>query len=191
MTADTIAGEYYLTGLREMASGFLFRPDGSFQFFFTYGAMDRFGSGKWEHSGPQIILNSRPKPSYDFALMESKVQSHNFINIKMTADNPVLLRHVFCSLQNGEEGSWKQMSQYGDVQFPKQEVETISLILEFCPERFSIIPVSHEEHNEFIFRFEPTIMEVFFENLILQIGQEGLSGKHPLMEGDEYRYEKQ
>ena len=191
MTADTLAGEYYLTGLREMASGFLFRPDGSFQFFFTYGAMDRFGSGKWEHSGAQIILNSRTKPLYDFALIESKTQSHDFINIKMDSPNPALLRHVFCSLQNGVEGTWKQMSQYGDVQFPKQQVETISLILEFCPERFSTIPIHQQEYNEFTFRFEPSIMEVFFENFLLQLKPDGLSGNHPLMEGDVFSYAKQ
>jgi hypothetical protein len=188
---ETIEGEYYLEGLREMASGFLFRPDGSFQFFFTYGAMDRFGSGKWVQNDGQLVLNSRTKPPYDFALVDSKLQSHDFINIKMDSANPSLLRHVFCSLQNGVEGTWKQMSQYGDVQFPKQPVETISLILEFCPERFSIIPINQQEHNEFTFRFETTIMEVFFQNFSLQVKPDGLSGNHPLMEGDVFSYAKQ
>jgi hypothetical protein len=109
----------------------------------------------------------------------------------MDSANPSLLRHVFCSLQNGVEGTWKQMSQYGDVQFPKQPVETISLILEFCPERFSIIPINQQEHNEFTFRFETTIMEVFFQNFSLQVKPDGLSGNHPLMEGDVFSYAKQ
>ncbi len=173
-----------------MASGFLLRPDGSFQFFFTYGAMDRFGSGRWVEKNGKLILTSRAKPPYDFALVESQIQSHDFINIKMEAANPALLRHVFCSLQNAAEGSWKQMSPQGEIQFPKQEVESVSLILEFCPERFSTIPVTHKEHNEFTFRFEQTIMEVFFENLSLQVEPYGLSGLHPLMEGEIFRYAK-
>ena len=185
-----IAGEYYLEGLREMASGFLLRPDGSFNFFFTYGAMDRFGAGKWVEKNGQLNLSSRAKPPYDFALVESKTQPQDFINIKMEAANTALLPHVFCSLQNAAEGSWKQMNKQGDVQFPKQKVESVSLILEFCPERFSTIPVTHKEHNEFTFRFEQTIMEVFFENLLLQVEPYGLSGLHPLMEGEIFRYAK-
>ena len=45
MMADTSAEEYYLTGVREMASGFLVKPDNTFQFFFAYGALDRQGAG--------------------------------------------------------------------------------------------------------------------------------------------------
>lgn len=184
-------GEYYLEGVREMASGFLLKADGEFQFFFTYGALDRFGSGKWSVKDDQLILNSRTKPPYDFALTDSKTQPEDFINIKMVAANPMLLGHMFCSLENGRQGTWKQMSQHGDVQFQKQQVETVSLLLEFCAERFSTIPINKPEHNEFTFRFEPTIMEVFFEDFTLQIGTDGLSGGHPLMDGDVFKYAKQ
>jgi len=187
----SIAGEYYLEGMREMASGFLFRPDGSFQFFFTYGAMDRFGSGKWELQAGQVVLNSRPKPAADFTLVNSKSEDFDFINIKMESANPALLPYVYCSLQKGAEGSWKPMNSHGDVQFPKQPFETISLILEFCPERFSTIPVSQPEHNEFTFRFEQTIMEVFFDNFKLRTKPNGLAGHHPLMEGSDFSYAKQ
>ncbi len=185
-----IAGEYYLEGLREMASGFLLRPDGSFEFFFTYGAMDRFGGGKWVENNGQLILTSRLKPPYDFALVESKSHPQDFINIKLESANPALLPHVFCSLQNAAEGSWKQMNQQGNVQFHKQPMESVSLILEFCPERFSTIPLTHTAHNEFTFRIEQSIMEVFFENLLLQVEPYGLSGLHPLMEGEIFRYAK-
>jgi hypothetical protein len=186
-----IEGEYYLQGVREMASGFLFKPDGNFQFFFIYGALDRYGSGKWAVNGDRVMLNSLPKPVSDFALVESTIQSHDFINIKMQEANPVLLRYVFCSLQNGAEGSWKQMSQQGEVQFPKQEVASVSLLLEFCSERFSTIPIQNKDHNEFIFRFEPSVMEVFFDNFHLQMNEDGLFGGHPLMQGEEFSYAKQ
>jgi len=187
----SIAGEYYLEGMREMASGFLFRPDGSFQFFFTYGAMDRFGSGKWVLNNGQVILQSRPKPPSDFTLVNSQSEAHDFITIKMESANPALLPYVYCSLENGADGSWKPMNQYGEVQFPKQALNSVSLILEFCPERFSTIPVEQPEHNAFTFRFEQTIMEVFFENFKLGIKSNGLTGHHPLMEGNDFSYARQ
>ena len=55
-------GEYYLRGVMETASGFKLNPDSSFQFFFSYGALDRMGSGKWTVRGNELILNSRPRP---------------------------------------------------------------------------------------------------------------------------------
>jgi hypothetical protein len=73
------------------------------------------------------------------------------------------------------------MSQYGEVQFPPQKVATVCLVLEFCSERFPTILVHHPEHNEFTFRFQPTIMEVFFENFSLLLTTAGLSGRHPFM----------
>lgn len=191
METKALPGEYHIQGVREMASGFLLEPDGNFRFFFAYGALDRYGSGKWIEKNGELFLNSAAKPTYDFALVSSKTESNDFINIKMEGANPVLLGHVFCSLQNGAEGSWKQMSQRGDVQFPKQKVESVSLLLEFCPERFSTIPVSHTEHNEFTFHFEPTIIKVFFENFSLLIEPDGLTGRHPLLEGEKFTYSRQ
>lgn len=183
-------GEYHLQGVREMASGFLLKPDGTFQFYFIYGALDRYGSGKWLLNEDRLILNSAPKPLSDFTLVSSKNADDVFITVRMEEANPALLRHVYCSLQQGAEGSWHQMSQQGEVRFPRQQVSSVSLVLEFCAERFSEIAVDQPDHNDFLFRFNDTIMEVFFENFSLQIDGEGLSGRHPLMDGESFRYEK-
>ncbi|MBK8301812.1 MAG: hypothetical protein IPK90_15565 [Chitinophagaceae bacterium] len=60
MEAATLTGEYFLTGVREMASGFLIQPDNTFQFFFAYGALDRMGSGTWSVKGDSIFLTVLP-----------------------------------------------------------------------------------------------------------------------------------
>src|SRR5262245_21464066 len=112
-----IEGEYYLKGVREMVSGFLFKPGGEFQFFFVYGALDRFGSGTWIQKGDTIILNSKPKPASDFLLVNSSRQEGEEIRITMEQANTTLQRHVFCSLENGKEGSWEQMDEKGSVNF--------------------------------------------------------------------------
>ena len=181
-------GEYHLQGMREMASAFLLKAGGEFEFYFSYGALDRFGKGKWELKDDHLFFNSAPKPASDFTLIESNKSAENFINIKIKEGNPVLLHNVFCSLDNG--GTWEQMSQYGDVQFPMQEIKSISLILEFCGERFSTIPVTTKDHNEFVFQFEPSIMEVFFSDFSLSVIGEGLIGGHPLIKGEEFNYAK-
>ncbi len=188
--SKAITGEYYLQGMHEMASGFLLRADGSFQFFFSYGALDRFGSGKWMQQDGRVILNSAPKPASDFILISSSATGDDHITIRMKEANPVLLNHVFCSLKNGGEGSWQQMNREGELVLPQQPFTHISLLLEFCAERFSQVPIPDPGHNEFVFAFKESIMEVFFENFTLQNNEEGLYGGHPLMNGRKFAYVK-
>lgn len=191
METSTIVGEYYLEGVREMASVFLLNPDSEFEFFFSYGALDRQGRGKWEVKADRIYFNSRAKPETDFTFLESRSIPGEFIHIKVGGGDPGFLRHIFCSLKNGAAGSWEQMSQDGELQLPSQPIETISILWEFCQERFSSIPVKQPTHNEFIFRVEPSILELFLENFSLQIEPGVLTGRHPQMEGDQFRYAKQ
>ncbi|MEI9912817.1 MAG: hypothetical protein WDO71_26115 [Bacteroidota bacterium] len=94
-TVEKTAGIYYLQDVRETASGFKMNSDGSFQFFFTYGALDRYGSGNWTLDDDHIVLQSRPWDGKDFAWMGSKIVNENFITAKIVGGNPVLLRHVF------------------------------------------------------------------------------------------------
>ncbi len=191
MEIASIPGEYYLQGVRETSSGFLLNPDGTFQFFFSYGALDRYGSGKWAITDDQLVLNGLAKPLHDFALVESNRVDDQNVTIRIKDNNPSLPKYVYASLQKGDEGSWLPATNEGIVRFPKQEVESISLLFEFCPERFSVFTIGEKDHNDFIFRFEPWIVEVFLVDFRLQIDEDGLVGQHPLMEGVDYRYQKQ
>ncbi|MDZ4795209.1 MAG: hypothetical protein SGI83_13090 [Bacteroidota bacterium] len=54
-----------------------------------------------------------------------------------------------------------------------------------------MIPVSQSSYNEFIFRIEASIVEIFLENSSLQIESDGLAGRHSLLQGEQFRYAKQ
>jgi hypothetical protein len=189
-STEKAAGMYHLQNVKETASGFKLNPDGTFLFFFTYGALDRYGSGHWAIKEDHILLQSRPWSGKDFALVDSRVMGPNAINIKMVGSNPVLANHVYFSLQKGETGTWLQTSNAGIVQFPVQPVTDISAVFEFVPERFSHFTIENSGHNYFEFRLEPWIMEVFFDGFVLKYEKYALTGKHPLMRGQEYVYEK-
>ena len=51
-----LAGEYHLDGVMETGSGLLLRPDGSFEWFFSYGALDLGAKGRWTRTGDGIDL---------------------------------------------------------------------------------------------------------------------------------------
>ncbi|HKO79027.1 MAG TPA: hypothetical protein VJU78_01470 [Chitinophagaceae bacterium] len=189
-TMEKTAGVYHLQDVKTTASGFKLNPDGSFLFFFTYGAIDRYGSGRWAIDNDHIVLQSRPWSGKDFAWIGDKEIGQNYITTKIVGGNPVLLSHVFFSLRNGESGSWVKTNERGEAAFPLQPVTTVSLVFEFCQERYTHFWIENPTHNYFEFRFEPWLMEVFFTNFQLKISKYALSGKHPLMQGEKFVYEK-
>ena len=189
ISLEKIAGIYYLHRLKETASGFKLNIDGSFQFFFSYGALERYGSGLIEIENDNVILQSRPWSGKDFALINSDVSGRD-ITIKITDKNPVFQKHVFASLSNGTDGSWRSPDSKGEINFPVSGVGVITLAFEFCPERFTFFTVGNKDHNYFEFRLEPWIMEVFFNRFIFRVKRHVLIGKHPLLQGEDFLYEK-
>jgi hypothetical protein len=189
LSMQKIAGIYYLHRVKETASGFKLNGDGTFQFFFTYGALDRYGSGAFELENDIVRLNSRPWKGKDFALVSSDTSGKG-ITIRITDKNPIFQKHVFASLKNGEEGSWQTPDTKGEIHFAAGEANIITLAFEFCPERFTFFPIENKEHNYFEFRLEPWIMEVFFNKFLLKVKGRILLGKHPLLRGEEFMYER-
>ncbi len=185
-----IEGEYYLHGVMEVASGFLLKPDSTFQFFFSYGALDREGSGKWTVRDNQIILNSRPKPSPDFSLIKSKTVDNDFTTIKIIDNNKNILRYVYGTLKFSDTTIEEKTNEEGELKINRKGAENISLVFEFCPEKISNFKVD-EGKNYFEFKMESFITEVFFENFHLQIDRDWLKGKHPLLDDKEYIYQKE
>ena len=189
-TMEKIAGIYQLHDVKQTSSGFQLSADGSFRFFFTYGTIDRYGSGAWTINNDDIVLQSRPWPGRDFAGVSSQLINQNFITAKIVGGNPKLLGHVYFSLMQGQTGSWLKTNQNGESVFPLQAVNSISIVFEFSQERFTQFTVENTNHNYFEFRFEQWLMEVFFNNFHLKISKYALSGKHPLIKGEKFVYEK-
>jgi hypothetical protein len=185
-----IPGEYYLRGVAEMASGFRISEDQTFQFFLIYGALDRYGTGKWSKENNEVVFQSRPWSGKDFALVSSKESVDPGVTLKVVDSNETILRYVHASLQKGDENSWNTADEKGIIRFAEQKASSISLAFEFCPERFSTITNDKPDHNYFEFKFEPWIVEFFFNNFRLAISGNDLEGKHPLLNGEEFRYEK-
>lgn len=189
-TSKTMTGAYYLRGVTEVASGFKLNADSTFEFFFIYGALDRYGTGSWQEKEGKLVLNSRPQPSRDFALVTSKAVPGDQISIRIIDSNSMLLPYVHARISPGDADQLVTADQQGMILLPKQKIDCITLLFEFCPERHSTFSVADTTHNYFEFRFEPWLMEVFFNNFALQSDKNGLYGKHPLMEGAQFRYNK-
>jgi hypothetical protein len=59
----TLAGHYYLSGVRETGSELRLWPDGSYEYFMSYGAVDQFSRGTWQKVGDAVVLTHTKTPS--------------------------------------------------------------------------------------------------------------------------------
>lgn len=179
-----ITGEYLLQNVREMASGFLLEPDHRFQFFFSYGALDRQSFGTWEQKGDLVIFNSRKWSGSDFTLVNSRpAEGEEGIIVELEQPNPMLAAYLQLSLTNGSPDSWIQFRQQGHLHLPPQPFESLSIQFEFCPERFTRIPAI-PGHSHYIIRPEASLFELFLDQFKLVHTDAGLAGRHPLLDGD-------
>jgi hypothetical protein len=184
-------GEYYLQGVMETASGFKLNPDSTFEFFFSYGALDRYGTGRWKTVNGSIIFDSRQQPPKDFALIKSEKGPGNSTIIRILDSNKMILRYVDAVVKQGSVSIEESADDEGVITIPKQSLDSIDLLFRLCPDRFSHFPVADKTHNYFEFRFEPWIAEVFFKNFALKMENNKLSGKHPLLTGESYSFIKE
>lgn len=189
-TKNDLTGEYYLQGVMETASGFKLNPDSTFDFFFSYGALDRYGKGTWTVNDKKIIFNSKPKPARDFTMRTSKAATGKATTVKMVDINPALAAYIDCSVKSNGTSLVEPINRNGEISFPLTSVDTILLQLQFCPEKISVFPVADKKHTYFEFTFEPWIFEYFFENFSLSIEKDELKGMHPMLTGNEYHFVK-
>ncbi|MGX5856290.1 hypothetical protein ACWKW6_21740 [Dyadobacter jiangsuensis] len=186
---NSIPGEYHLQGVMETASALLLKQDSTFELYFSYGAMDRQGNGKWQFQDGKIILNSRSRPERDFALVTSKVASDDLTTIKIVDSNAQILPFFETLIKTAGGEKYGKMNQEGMFQIPKTKTTGIDLFFTLAPERYTSFAVESDD-NYFEFRIEPWIIEIFVENVVLKPEKDGLVGEHPLLKGDAFSYEK-
>lgn len=186
----SIRGEYYLAGVMETASGFKLNADSSFEFFFSQGALDRYGKGTYTVKQNKLLLNSTQKQGKDFTLINSKNEQVGKTTIQVTEQNKVVLKYVFVRVTTA--GSVKEgfLNDEGTFVYEGGRPDAIELTFKFCPEKTSVFTGLPKEHNYFEFRFEPWIMEFYFNNFTLDIAGDELTGAHPMLEGNKFRYTK-
>ncbi len=183
-----LSGEYYLQGVMETASGLKLNTDSSFDFYFSYGALDRYGSGKWLVNKDSIILNSKQYPGKDFKLVNAVAAANNVSVLKIENQNTNLYRMVYCRFKSAGADTIINFDEDGTLVFPFA-ADSIELLSELCNERSSSFTVS-KNPSVYTFNFEPWIAEVFFNNA-LHYSNDYLEGRHPLLDDKIYRFNKE
>ena len=184
------AGEYYLTGVMETASGFRLNTDSSFDFFYSYGALDRSGKSSWSVQDSFIVLKSEGPTPDGFVLKNSRKVKSDVLSIIIDDPNPFFKKYVHGFVSGKEREEEQQSDHDGILRFQAGAYDSLLMMMEFSSEKVFRFPLVGKEENEFTFTFNPTILEVFFRNHRLKIDSAGLRGKHPLLGEKDYFFEK-
>lgn len=76
------AGHYYLRGVMETGSELMLHPDGRFQWYLVYGALDLFAEGRWAERDGAVILTSektRDVPEPGFRTLVLTIQDRSLV----------------------------------------------------------------------------------------------------------------
>ena len=185
-----IAGVYSLDGVMETAAAFKLSSDSTFEFYYSYGALDRLGSGTYRVEGNNIIFNSQPYPGRDFKMVDSSLTHDNFTTIKINDDNPAFYNFVACRYKTPAGDTLLYADEEGIIKLPSK-TDTIVMWFELSGERISTFVINNKNYNSFTFRFEPWGMDKFFINFTLLYRNDHLEGNHPILEEGRYSYLKE
>ena len=183
-------GIYYLEDVMETASGIKINPDSTFEFFFSQGALDRTGSGKWNLKDGYLVLQSDSAPAAGFVMVKSEKNKKDSIQVVVKEENKMLLSFIYVQVTTATKGEFVKMSEEGSLKTGKGNVKEIALRFEICPERVHSFKPKHADDNYFEFTISQKIMDVYFEHTSLKLTTEGLQGGHPLLKGNDFFYRK-
>ena len=186
---NKIEGVYSLSGVMETASAIQLNRDSTFRFYFSYGALDRYGSGKWSLQKNSVILNSKPYPGKDFKIANRSFVKNNFTTIKIEDKNKNLYRLVYCRFKTPTGDTIINANEDGII-VVQNNINTIDLLCSLCIERKTSFVIDPQKYNSYTFNFEPWIMEVFFKSFTLRYVKDHLEGKHPLLDDKEYIFKR-
>lgn len=183
-----LAGEYYLTGVMETASGLKLNPDSTFEFFYAYGALDRTGGGKWSIDGNSVILNSYPSPGPVFKLIKSEKRSGKSMMFRLVEQNTMLKRYFMIALLKDSKAEQLEADDEGLVTFQPQDYDSLGLVFTLCPDRAFAVDYPDNGNNYFEYSLEPWITDVIFDHLRYTLTDNNLQGPHPLLKPGEYLF---
>ena len=189
--SQSALGIYRLTGEMETAGGIKLNADSSFEFYFSYGALDRYASGIWFQSGDSIFLNSKPWPGKDFRLVNTSVRPGKRMVLELAEKNTMVLPFVYFTwFKNGKKTTLKTDS-HGMASADIYAPDSIGVQFEFTPERISVFKPAKTANNYYSFAFEKWVTELFFTRTSFLVNHDQLKGRLSMLREKEFVFVKE
>lgn len=187
----SVSGSYFLKNTRETAAGFQLKPDGSFSFFFSYGALDRQSKGSWKLEKDSISFQSSGDPQNDFIPGKCSKVPGESIHITLEGTHPGINPFFRVKLMGKNGFREKTSSSSGIYVFDKVPFDTIAIQFEWCPEKEYRYPVIENGCNNFLFTVQPSILDVHFSAFRMRKTGNQLTGTLPFLSAAALVFEKE
>lgn len=174
MAQTKIAGEYHLRGIHDMAAGLRLTEEGAFEFFYIYGAVDRFARGSYTVEGNVIKLKSDKEAGKDFTVKKASKRTGGYI-IKVQDVNPMLAQYVKCIVFNGQEKAVEFMNSKGELHLSTPHADKIYLQHELFPDIATEIKNESNDNNYFEVSLNPSLQQVSFKGIDFKIENQTLT----------------
>jgi hypothetical protein len=163
MSQTKFQGEYTFH-MHEMVAGFKFSTDGKFDFYYSYGAVDRTASGTFTVEGKTIKLKSNKEPGKDFTVTNQSKQGEGY-SIKVEDENKYLLNYIRCSFFVRGERHDEFTDEKGIVKVNYPHCDSIFVFHTLFPDFVTCIKDDKNENNNFTLTLNPSLAQVSFKGI--------------------------
>lgn len=167
MSQTTIQGEYYFRKM-EMASGFNFSKDGKFQFFFTYGAVDRSARGTFSVEGDTLKLKSDKEAGKDFNITSQSKEGKGY-TLTFTHPNKYLVKNILCLFVADGKTQEAKTDANGQVNTDLTHCDTIYVQHLLFPDIATLVKDKTNDNNRFTLSLNPSLEQVSFKGIDFKI----------------------
>lgn len=163
MTAPPISGKYFFRR-HEMTAGFRFFENGAFEFFYSYGAVDRFATGTYAVEGDVIRLQSDKEPGRDFTISKQGRMGNGY-HIVVKHPEKALVNNVKCIFFVGEDKYEDYTSANGEIHVDAPHCDKIFVQHALFPDIATLVKDSDCHHNYFELQLNPSLEQVSFKGI--------------------------
>lgn len=167
MSQTIIQGEYYFRKT-EMASGFNFSAEGRFEFFFTYGAVDRSASGTFKVEGDTLKLKSDKEAGKDFTISTQSKEAKGYTLI-FSHPNKYLLKNILCIFIAGGKQEEALTDSNGEIHIDLPNCDTIYVQHLLYPDIATLVKDKANDNNRFNLSLNPSLEQVSFKGIDITI----------------------
>lgn len=171
MSQTKIQGEYFFRKT-EMVAGFNFSAAGTFQFFFSYGAVDRTAAGTFMVEGNIIKLKSNKEAGKDFTVTTQTKEATGY-TISFNHPNKYLLKNILCVFfVNGKEEK-AVTDDNGKVHVDLANCDSIYAQHLLFPDILTLVKDATNQNNRFTLSLNPSLEQFSFKGIDLTIESDG------------------
>jgi len=167
MGQTVIQGEYFFRR-QEMVAAFKFTENGRFEFFYSYGAVDRSASGHFTIDKDTIRLNSDKEPGHDF-IIDKQYQEGSAYTIYCHAPNAQLLPYMQCIAFVGDQKYSFESDSKGVILVDLPNCDKIYVRHTLFPDIPTLIKDEKNSNNRFEISLQPSVQQLSFKGIDLLI----------------------